>query len=93
MSNHSGSYMLNSILTMLDEEYDFLKDRTPQEVRNIFNKFDEIGSLYDNSSWFSSSEFIVTHKPTGYTTSSYNRKSDAFNEVQMFLNNEFIHKY
>lgn len=154
MSNHSGSYMLNSILTMLDEEYNFLKDKTPKEVSNIFNKFDEIGSLYDTntgeiledigakynicyvcllpvktlddngicpycsgedntsssvtlnyddleikeeisntSSWFRNSEFIVIHKPTGYTTNKYNRKSDAFDEVKRFLNNEFIHKY
>ncbi len=49
MSNHSGGYMLNKVLWMLDEEFRFFEGKTKGEIRNVFEKFTEIGAGYDTN--------------------------------------------
>lgn len=47
MSNHSGSYMLNTVLTVLDEDYKFFEGKSQEEILQIFKDFAQIGRHYD----------------------------------------------
>lgn len=49
MSNHSGSYILNEVLNILDNEYDFFKGKEPREIADFFRKIDNIGNSYDTN--------------------------------------------
>ena len=47
MSNHSGSYMLNSILFLLKNEYSFFKKINKEEQIKFISKIIKIGDDYD----------------------------------------------
>lgn len=156
MSNHSGSYILNEVLNILDNEYDFFKGKEPREIVDFFRKIDNIGNSYDTNTGeileeigqkynicyicmlpvkelpengvclyceyedqeaksksielnmeeltieeianqkrghFNSTNYVITHNPTGYKTTKYSRKNDALDEIRRYLNNEILENY
>lgn len=46
MSNHTGSYMLNEVLLLL-EEYDFFSNLTQEEILKFAHEIVTIGCRYD----------------------------------------------
>lgn len=49
MSNHSGSYMLNEVLLLL-EKYHFFNSLTQKEIIDFINEIETIGNCYDCNS-------------------------------------------
>ena len=50
MSNHSGNYMLNNVLTILQDDHDFFSKIGKEEAYLFVKKIIKVGNRYDCNS-------------------------------------------